>query len=179
MDIDALINAVIAREGDYANHPADKGGPTRFGITQAVARQQGYAGDMRVLPRGEAVAIYKRLYWLRPGYDRVAAHLPDIAAELFDCGVNMGPATAGGFLQRALNALNRGASDYPDLAVDGAIGAVTLAALDAYRIRRGALAEPVLLKAMQALRGARYIALSEARPANEAFVFGWLANRIG
>ena len=38
MDVDALISALIAREGGYCDHPADKGGPTCSGITQAVAR---------------------------------------------------------------------------------------------------------------------------------------------
>ena len=114
MDIDALIDEIIAREGGYVNHPADRGGPTRWGITQAVARANGFAGEMASFPRAEAVAIYRRIYWLRPGFDRVARHAPGLAAELFDTGVNMGPAVAAGFLRRALNALNRGAADYPD-----------------------------------------------------------------
>ena len=44
---------------------------------------------------------------------------------------------------------------------------------------RGRNGEAVLLKAMEALQGARYIDLAECRPANEAFLYGWLANRIG
>ena len=72
MDVDGLIDALIEREGGYVDHPADKGGPTCFGITQAVARAHGYAGPMRQLPRSEAVAIYRRLYWLRPRLDEVA-----------------------------------------------------------------------------------------------------------
>ena len=36
--IDALIDAVIDREGGYVNHPADRGVPTRWGVTEAVAR---------------------------------------------------------------------------------------------------------------------------------------------
>ena len=28
-----LVEALIEREGGYVNHPADKGGPTRYGIT--------------------------------------------------------------------------------------------------------------------------------------------------
>ena len=28
-DIDRLIEDVIEREGDYVDHPADRGGPTR------------------------------------------------------------------------------------------------------------------------------------------------------
>ena len=177
--IDDLINEVIDREGDYSDHPADRGGPTRWGITQAVARAQGFSGDMRRLPREQAAAIYRRLYWLQPGFDQIASRAPDLAAELFDTGVNMGPAVAAGFLQRALNALNRGASDYPDVVVDGRVGARTLAALDGFLSWRGKGAQVVLLKAIEALQGERYVALAEVRPANEAFLYGWLANRIG
>ena len=45
--IDRLIEEVIEREGGYVDHPADRGGPTRWGITEAVARRQGYMDDMR------------------------------------------------------------------------------------------------------------------------------------
>lgn len=179
MDVDGMIDELIAREGDYVNHPADRGGPTRWGITEAVARAQGYAGDMRRLPRETAAAIYRRRYWLRPGYDRVAELAPRVAAELFDTAANMGPLIATGFFQRALNALNRGGSDYADIAIDGAVGPKTLAALDAFLARRGAAGEAVLVKAIDALQGARYVELAERRPADEAFVYGWLTNRVG
>ena len=66
-DADRLIEELIEREGGYVNHPNDKGGPTRFGITERVARAHGYSGAMALLPRNEAAAIYRRLYWLRPG----------------------------------------------------------------------------------------------------------------
>jgi lysozyme family protein len=179
-NIDLLIDALIEREGGYANHPADKGGPTRFGITEAVARAHGYDGSMRQLPRGEAAAIYKRLYWLRPRLDEIARRSPRLAAELFDTGVNMGPAVAVTFLQRALTALNRNGKDYPDLVPDGRIGEQTLGALDAFLATRGASSgERVLLRALEALQGERYLRLAERRPANEAFLYGWLANRLG
>lgn len=179
MDIHRLIDEVIAREGGYSDHPADRGGATNWGITHAVARANGYAGDMRSLPRATAVAIYRRLYWDQPGYSFVAETVPSVAVELFDTAVNMGVGTATGFLQRALNALNRNQRDYPDLALDRAIGARTLSALRAFRALRGKSGEAVLLKAIEAMQGERYIALAESRPANEAFLYGWLANRIG
>ena len=179
MDIAALIDEVIAREGGFSHHPADRGGATNFGITEAVARANGYAGDMRRLPRALAESIYRRLYWERPGHAFVAEMVPEIAAELFDSAVNMGAATATGFLQRALNALNRNQKDYPDLKVDRVIGAKTLAALKAFMALRGKAGEKVLLKAIEALQGERYLALAESRPANEAFLYGWLANRVG
>jgi lysozyme family protein len=179
MDVDQLIEEVIGREGGYSNHPADRGGATRWGVTEKVARAHGYRGDMRSFPRDEAVAIYRRIYWIRPGFDRVAEHAPRIAAELFDTGVNMGPGIASGFLQRALNALNRGASDYPDIAADRKIGPATIGALRGFLQRRGERGEIVLLKAIEALQGERYMRLAEQRPGNEAFLYGWLANRLG
>lgn len=178
-DIDTLIDQVIALEGDFSNHPADRGGPTRWGITEAVARLHGYADDMKYLPREQAAAIYKRQYWLRPGFDRVALLAPDIAAELFDTGINMGTGTATAFFQRALNALNRNARDYREISVDGKIGSKTLNALSAFLSKRAGKGQQVLLKAIEALQGARYIEIAEKRPANEAFLYGWLANRIG
>lgn len=179
MDVEFLIEEVIGREGGYSNHPADRGGATRWGVTEAVARAHGYAGEMRQFPREEAVAIYKRVYWLRPGLDRVARHAPTLAAELFDTGVNMGPAVAVGFLQRALNALNRGATDYPDIAAVARVDDATADSLAAFMKRRGDGGETVLLKAVEALQGERYLRLAEKRPANEAFLYGWLANRLG
>ena len=179
VDVDQLIDGLIDREGGYVHHPADRGGPTCFGITEAVARAHGYRGAMRDLPREEAAAIYKRLYWLRPRFDAVAKRTPGVAAELFDTGVNMGPAVATTFLQRALTALNRNGGDYADLTPDGRIGPLTLAALDGFLAARGARGEVVLLRALEALQGERYLRLAERRPANEAFLYGWLANRIG
>lgn len=179
MSIDKLIDDVIGREGGYSNHPADKGGPTRWGVTEQVARAYGYKGDMKVFPRETAVAIYKRRYWTDVRFDQVSAVFPRVAEEMFDTGINMGPAVAAKFLQRALNLLNMGATTYPDMAVDGLIGAMTIAGLKAFRDKRGAAGEAVLLKALDGFQVGRYADITEARPANEAFFYGWLANRVG
>lgn len=180
IDVDRLVDGLIEREGGFVAHPDDKGGPTRFGITEAVARANGYRGPMRQLPRDEAAVIYRRLYWLRPRFDEVAKRSPALASELFDTGANMGPAVAVTFLQRALTALNRNGQDFADLVPDGRIGPATLGALDAFLAVRGKPGgETVLLRALEALQGERYLRLAERRPANEAFLYGWLANRIG
>jgi lysozyme family protein len=180
MKVSELIDELIEREGGYVNHPADKGGPTRYGITEAVARAHGYGGSIAELPREEAETIYRRLYWLRPRFDEVSVRAPMVAAELFDTGANMGPAVAATFLQRALTALNRNGKDYADLVPDGRVGPATLSALDAFlKVRGRERGETVLLRALEALQGERYLRLAEQRPANEAFLYGWLANRIG
>ena len=179
MDPIPLIDELIAREGGYVARAADKGGPTRFGITQAVAKAHGYGGDMAKLPRDMAAAIYRADYWAAPRLDAVAALAPKVAAELFDTGVNMGTGTAATFLRRALNALNRNGADYRDVPVKGPVDDAVTGALKAFLRVRGAAGEAVLVKALDALQGERYVALAETRPANEAFLYGWLANRVG
>jgi len=178
-DIQQMLDDLIDREGGYSDHPADRGGPTRWGISQAVAREHGYMGDMRLFPVDKARDIYRERYWRAPGFAAIAEQTASVAAELFDTGVNMGTAVASAFLQRALNALNRNGGDYPDMKADGRIGPVTLSAVRAFLRVRGKAGEKVLLKAIEALQGERYIALAESRPANEAFLYGWIANRIG
>jgi lysozyme family protein len=179
MVVDRLIDELIEREGGFIDHPADRGGPTRWGVTEANARASGYRGAMRDYPRAAAASLYRARYWIAPRFDAVADRAPRLAAELFDTGVNMGPAVAARFLQRALTALNRNGRDYADIAADGRIGPATLAALSAFLRYRGAGGERVLLKAVEAMQGERYLRLAEQRPANEAFLYGWLANRLG
>ena len=176
--IDAMIEATIGKEGGYSDHPSDRGGKTMWGITEAVARRNGYAGDMRALPRATAVRIYRDEYLVKPGFAAIAAISEPIAEELFDTGVNMGQAVPTLWLQQALNALNAQGKLYADIKEDGALGPCTRAALNAYLKARGADAVSVMLKALNCLQGARYLELARGRAANEDFVFGWLRNRV-
>jgi lysozyme family protein len=178
MSIDQIIEDVLRAEGGYVNDPKDAGGETNWGITIATARAAGYSGAMRDLPRETAKGIYRRRYVEAPGFGAIIGMSPAIAAELVDTGVNMGPAVAARFLQRTLNALNRNGRDWPDIAVDGIVGPGTHRALKQALAARGADGERVILRALNALQGARYIELAEGRQANERFVFGWLDKRV-
>ena len=113
--IEEIINDIIRVEGGYSFDSNDAGGETMYGITIAVARANGYTGNMKDIPRKVAYDIYYNQYVVKPGFDKVLAVDSAIAAELVDTGVNMGTVTAGKFLQQALNALNDGGSKYPDL----------------------------------------------------------------
>ena len=175
---DEAIAALKPIEGGYTNDPADSGGPTNYGITQATARAFGYDGDMRALPRDTAVWIYRKRYWDALSLDPLALLAPDVAKELFDAAVNCGPDTAGKWLQRSLNVLNQGGATYPDMTVDGRIGPMTVAAFRAYYVARDGEGVKVLLRALNSLRGAFYIGLAESQPKDERFVYGWLLNRV-
>ncbi len=175
---DIAVAEIINIEGDYSDDPADSGGKTRFGITEAVARRHGYTGPMRELPAATARDIYRAGYWDAQNLDTVAMISRRIAWELFDTGVNMGIGQAGEFLQMSLSAFNRQATDYPDIEVDGEIGPATLDALDAFLRLRGPDGETALLRALNALQGAAYIELAERREKDERFVFGWFMRRV-
>lgn len=174
MTIDDVIEDVLRNEGGYVNDARDAGGETNFGITIATARQNGYTGAMRDMPRDFAKEVYRRQYVIAPGFDKIAGISMPIAAELVDTGVNMGIKVAATFLQRALNGLNNQGRDYADVLVDGMAGAATRAALQAYLSKRGTTGEQRLVTLLNALQGARYLELAEGRSANEAFLYGWL-----
>lgn len=170
------IARVLPIEGGYSNNPDDSGGKTAWGITEDVARANGYDGPMWSMPVAVAKRIYKTQYWDTLDLDNLAS--TRVAHELFDTGVNCGVAVAGEFLQRALNALNRKQRDYPDVKVDGVVGPMTHNALRKFLETREDAGEDVLLKALNCLQGARYIRLAEQREKDEAFVFGWFKHRV-
>lgn len=174
------VKRTLLIEGDGGGKavPGDRGGATRWGITEAVARGFGYAGPMSELSRDAAVAIYKALYWDKLKLSGVAYFSPRIAYELFDSAVNIGTEVVAKWLQRCLNALNNEAKLYPDMAVDGVVGQETLTNLRLYFEARKELGEKVLHAALNGLQTAHYIGISEGRPTNERFTFGWIAERV-
>lgn len=98
MNFDQAFDLLIGHEGGYANHPDDPGGETMWGITARIARQAGYVGSMRDLPRATAKTIARNQYW-----DAVRAEeLPvGIRFDVFDTSYNSGPKLAIKLLQRA------------------------------------------------------------------------------
>lgn len=134
---------------------------------------------MRDLPTSVAYDIYYKQYVVAPKFDQVYKLSPQIAEELVDTGVNMGQSTAAKFLQQALNALNDGASQYPDLIVDGQLGQQSISALSAYLGKRKDNGIVVMLRALNSLQCARYISIAESTPKNERFLYGWILNRVG
>lgn len=169
---------LLGIEGEYSNHPDDSGGATRWGVTEFLARRYGYQGEMRHYPLEQARHVYEKEFWDRLRLEEVAALSFPIADEMFDTEVNTPAGTAVVFLQRSLNALNRGEHDYQDVKVDGRMGPATLAVLRAFLTTRGRMGETVLLRMLNSLQGTHYIELGERRHKDEAFVAGWFAKRV-
>ena len=113
-NFDEAFDLLIGNEGGYVNNPADPGGETNWGITRAVAVDNGYTGSIKLMPKETAKQIYKKMYWDKLQCD----HLGFVVAfQLFDAGVNHGNSQAVKFLQRALSVVD-----------DGVIGTKTIAA---------------------------------------------------
>lgn len=181
--LEQIIDGVLDREGEkFTNDPNDAGGPTKWGITQSVySKIRGMpvsAAMVEKITRAEAAEIYRRKYVVDPGFADIVAVDVRVGAEVVDTGVNMGVSVAATFLQRALNAFNQRGALYQDVDVDGECGPATAQALIGFVQHRGRQGVTILLRALNALQGERYITLAEKRPANEDFTFGWFAQRV-
>ncbi|WP_338445966.1 glycosyl hydrolase 108 family protein [Pelagerythrobacter marensis] len=178
--IGAIVLAVVSIEGDFVDHRDDPGGKTRHGITEEVAREHGYTGDMRSLPIETAIEIYGTKYVTRPGFDAIVQRNVALGEEVVDQGVNFGPHRPSCWMQTALNSLNRGGRDYRDLAVDCRVGPATMDAYDSLARKRGATkACELVLKLMEAQQGAEYLRLTHVNSRLETFMPGWIDHRLG
>ena len=116
MNFDTAFDLLITHEGGFSNHPDDPGGATMYGVTEAVARAEGYTGAMRDLTLDFAKQVYRKRYWDTCRCDQ----MPDVLRyPLFDAAVNSGPGQAIKWLQVALG-----------VKADGSIGPVTQQAVN-------------------------------------------------
>ena len=178
MTFESSFEELILVEGGYSDDPADSGGQTCYGITEGTARGCGYVGPMNALPLVEAKRIYRERYWDSLRLDDVAALSGRIANELFDTGVNCGVGVAASFLQRSLNVFNSQQAHYLDVELTSTVGPKTIESLRAFLNRRAPDGETVLLRALNALQGAKYIRLAEVRQKDEKFAYGWFLRRV-
>lgn len=145
-------------EGPYSNHPADSGGPTRYGITIHDLRRWRKdktldAADVKAMPEDEVYAIYKKWYW-----DAVSADVLPSGLDyfMFDSGLLSGTQTAIKWLQRAVGTKP-----------DGKIGPKTLEAVRAADTRE-------IIEKVEKLRRASLKSLKRLWP---IFGRGW-TNRV-
>lgn len=171
----AIVGSVLAVEGRYSNDPNDPGGATNHGVTEQVARSNGYTGDMRALPVEAAERIYTKGYIEGPNFHQVIAMSPAVGEKLVDAGVNAGTGRSARWFQEALNQLGRDGADYPKVAVDGKLGGETISAYRALERKRGRVkACELALKLLDVQQGAHYMRLNKP-----TFIVGWADHRLG
>lgn len=184
MDVKDIIRGILQREGSVYKNRMESGRmvASRWGVTaDALSAWRGHTvtdADVEALSGDEAMALYMKQYVDAPGFGALLPLSNAVAVEVIDTGVNMGQATAAKLLQRCLNVFNHNGKDYPDLTVDGNCGPGTAAALAAFMKARGADGEKVLLRALNSLQGSYYIGLTEQKPDDEDFIYGWILQRV-
>jgi lysozyme family protein len=156
-----IIEGILRREGGYTDHPADKGGPTNHGVTQAtLAEWRGKptsAEDVKALSESEAREIYREQYIVRPGF--LGIENESVRALAIDCAVNHGIKEAVMLLQRAARVFT-----------DGIFGPNTKDAVNR-------MTPSVLYRRLCAARVRLYGQIITKNPTQAAFAAGW-ANRV-
>ena len=169
-----IIAAVFALEGGYVDHPNDPGGKTNWGITERVARANGFSGDMRDLTQAEAFTIYEREYIRKPGFLPLVEIDPAVAEEVIDTGVNMGPARPTRFFRRAVNEVCN-----TRLPITPRMDDVTVKAWSDCRANLGPRSCVRMLDSLDRQQRAEYDRLVRVNPSLRVFYRGWLNHRIG
>jgi len=163
------IDKLIKREGGYVNHPADRGGPTKYGITQKMLTdwigREATPAAVEALTRQTARDIYYTNYYIRPNIDDLPELLRpivlDMAADRY-----IGKRQAIKLMQNAL--LCHG---YDCGKIDGTIGPKTAAAAKAAVEHLG----NGLIKILVRRRVIFYEGLVKADPSQRVFLAGWIA----
>lgn len=156
-DFSKAVEAVLALEGGLVNHPADRGGVTKYGISQRAHPQL----DIAAITEADARELY-RAYWL-PLFDRITDQVK--ANKVFDLCVNLGPTGGVTLLQRALR-LEHGTVD-----VDGVFGAQTLMAVNLMPIRQ-------FLRTVRSRQVLHYVDLVLNDVTQRAFLDGWIRRAV-
>ena len=154
----AAFDFILPNEGGYVNNPEDRGGPTNLGITERVARENGYSGRMEDLSIDFAAYIYETKYW--PGLENIENQA--VASKILDLRANFGVSGGDKIAQMATNNLID-----PEISVDGKIGPYSIEAINS-------VDPSELLAEIAAMAAAHYRAIVLEFPKKTVFLNGWL-----
>jgi lysozyme family protein len=162
-EFDKAMEWVLRVEGGYSDHPADRGGPTKYGITQTT--YDAWRRERKLEPRhvstieiAEARGIYHERYWTKSR----CGDLPwPVSLVQFDSCVQHGVRMAARFLQ-----------EIAGVWVDGVVGAVTVKAVRelADRVTPREVADRILWR-----RARYYASIVAGDPSQVVFLRGWIS----
>ena len=160
-----MIAEVIAREGGCVNHPADRGGATNYGITQATYSdylgRRASAEDIRALNPAIASEIYYTRYYLSPRIDALPI---EIQAIMLDMCVHHGAKRAIQILQRVINL-----AEMAVVKEDGVCGVQTQQAAHKTQVAMGSF----LINALVDERLSFFHRIVGNNPSQMVFLRGW------
>lgn len=157
---DEIIDRILRREGSaFTDHPADRGGPTKYGITVPVFTE--FLGrepdieELRNLTKATAAEIYRALYVLKPNFHRIGDER--LREQLVDSGVLHGP----GWTIRRLQ-------EIAGVRADGVIGPITLKAVE-FAEKTNSLGNRFMRRRVH-----RIGRIVQADPSQVVWLTGWL-----
>lgn len=154
-DANKVVEFVLRNEGGWSDHPADRGGRTRFGISSAANPDV----DLDSLTLDKAVDIILQRYYYRYNIHLLKA-LP-VACKGLDVVYWMGGFAGARTLQRALMACHN------PVAIDGIIGPITAGKANAMDTR-------ILLPPWRSEIAGQVRRIIYGDPSQEPFREGWL-----
>lgn len=149
---------LIGLEGGYVDHPADKGGETKYGISKKAYPNE----DIKGMTLERAKELYKLDYWDKLRLDDMNTHLFQL--ELFEQAVNMGVDRAARHMQMGLKLLGK------DVYIDGNIGDKTIEALHSL----DAKLYMTYYKILNGLQFSFYLNIVTHNKTQDVFLVGWL-----
>lgn len=170
MTIKQIIADIFAQKGGYANQPADKGGPTNYGITTMIYAEYFNRtsdsitkAEIRAITPALAEKIYYTLYHVRPNINLLPGLIQPI---MLDMAVNHSRRESVKILQTSLSTLS-----YPVTDIDGIIDRKTIDATEKAIKDLGSF----FLRYLVDTRIAHYKDIIEADPSQAVFENGWIA----
>lgn len=105
VSVTQALSGIFQREKGYVDHPKDKGGPTKYGITIGTLEhwrgQKLTADDVKKLTKNEANRIYWNMY-VKPVQFILGKADQKTADLIIDSAVHHGPEQTIKWVQRAL-----------------------------------------------------------------------------
>lgn len=150
---------------EYVDHPSDRGGPTKFGLTIPFLLTAGYRVHPRDLTMLQAMDIYYEAIWAPIHFDTFRDDR--VAIKTFDIVVHRGRKGGIRVLQRALNDALVGVE--PSLVVDGHLGPVTRA-----RVNHPWLNSDKMLYTLVDVQRVAYQKIVANDPSQAVFFNGWM-----
>lgn len=174
----------MKNEGGYTNDPDDVGGETYKGISrrynpswngwEIIDEMQNIDELDEVNDQTIELDVRVKMFYKSAYFDPYCGdEMPyGLALEMFDTSVNMGVGRTVGFLQTALNVLNRNGTLYQDMVVDGMYGNTTHSCLQTY-LKHDTI--HLLVKIINVLQGNHYIEYMKKSPIQEKYARGWFS----
>lgn len=160
MGLDEALDHLLAEEGGWSNHPADRGGATMYGVTQATysawrKKKKRVAQSVARISKEEARELYNEEYWEAASCDKIPW---PISYMTFDAAVNSGIKRAVQWTQGGLG-----------VKADGQIGPASIARCNSV-VTNG---EAHALLAIVDKRAEFLARLVQRTPSQAAFLLGW------